>query len=443
MKKHLPDFNSVQVLVYGDVMLDRYWHGNTNRISPEAPVPVVHVQQMEDRAGGAGNVALNLASLGAKVTLFAPCGNDEAADILQQQLNHAGVMCQFCAIPDHPTITKLRVLSVNQQLLRLDFENKFAVDLGELKKCCIDAYKDGHVLILSDYAKGALTDPQPLIQAARAQGLPVIVDPKLDNFEFYRGATLITPNFKEFQKVAGPCKDEDDLYRKGMELIRHYELGALLVTQGSRGMTLLQPGKKAFHLPARSQEVFDVTGAGDTVVAVCAAGIGAGLSFEEAVRLANLAAGLVVSKLGAAQVEPEELHRALTADRRHRAGILAAEDLLEVHQEALTNGEVITVVSGEFDILQVEDIEYLTQLQAQGDRLLICVVPGKACVNSVQQRLTVLSALQMVDWVVPMESIDCKGFLAKTLQITPAQFAIQKINYAQLAQAIEKTAELA
>ncbi|HIQ53390.1 MAG TPA: D-glycero-beta-D-manno-heptose-7-phosphate kinase, partial [Pseudomonas pachastrellae] len=300
MKLSMPRFDSAPVLVVGDVMLDRYWHGPTNRISPEAPVPVVKVDQIEDRPGGAGNVALNIAALGAPAWLVGVTGKDEAAHSLQQRLNAAGVYCDFQQHESQPTITKLRVMSRHQQLIRLDFEERFETDAEALLASASGLLDKVKVMILSDYGKGALLNHQALIALAREQGVPVLADPKGSDFSIYRGASLITPNLSEFEAVVGRCDSEQALVDKGMALIDELSLDALLVTRSEQGMTLLRRGEAALHLPARAREVFDVTGAGDTVISTLAAALAAGEALPQAVALANLAASIVVGKLGTA-----------------------------------------------------------------------------------------------------------------------------------------------
>lgn len=409
MKLSMPRFDQAPVLVVGDVMLDRYWHGGTSRISPEAPVPVVKVEHMEDRPGGAANVALNIAALGAPATLVGVTGADEAADSLAQSLASAGVDVHFQRIGSQPTIVKLRVISRHQQLLRMDFEQPFATDAEALARE-VEALLDGvKVLVLSDYGKGALQNHQVLIQAARARGIPVLADPKGKDFSIYRGASLITPNLAEFEIIVGRCADENDLVAKGAQLMAELELGALLVTRGEHGMTLLRPGHPALHLPARAREVFDVTGAGDTVISTLAAALAAGEELPLAVALANLAAGIVVGKLGTAAISAPELRRAVQREQGSERGVLGLEQLLLAIEDARAQGEKIVFTNGCFDILHAGHVTYLEQARAQGDRLIVAVNddasvsrlkgPGRP-INSVDRRMAVLAGLGAVDWVI-------------------------------------------
>lgn len=409
MKLSMPRFNQAPVLVVGDVMLDRYWHGGTSRISPEAPVPVVKVEHIEDRPGGAANVALNIAALGAPASLVGVTGDDEAADSLVNSLKGAGVRALFQRIAHQPTIVKLRVMSRHQQLLRIDFEEPFATDalaLGEQVDELLEGIK---VLVLSDYGKGALKNHQVLIQAARARGIPVLADPKGKDFSIYRGASLITPNLSEFETIVGGCADEHELVSKGAQLMHDLDLGALLVTRGEHGMTLLRPDHPALHLPARAREVFDVTGAGDTVISTLAAAIAAGEELPHAVALANLAAGIVVGKLGTAAISAPELRRAIQREEGSERGVLGLEQLLLAVDDARAHKEKIVFTNGCFDILHAGHVTYLEQARAQGDRLIVAVNddasvsrlkgPGRP-INSVDRRMAVLAGLGAVDWVI-------------------------------------------
>jgi len=314
MHPALPDFSSGRVLVVGDVMLDRYWHGSTNRISPEAPVPIVRVESDEFRAGGAGNVALNAASLGTGASLVGLVGRDEAATLLRNRLDAGGVTCHLLEAPQHPTITKLRIISRHQQLIRLDFEESFAVLESAGIETAFEAALPGcGAVILSDYGKGTLAQVGSLIRVAREQGAAIVVDPKGTDFGRYCGATVLTPNMTEFEAVVGHCADEQTLVARGEALREALDLEALLITRSERGMTLLQRGLPTLNLPTRARDVFDVTGAGDTVVALLGAGLACGLTLAESTSLANVAAGIVVGKLGTATVSVEELERAMQA----------------------------------------------------------------------------------------------------------------------------------
>lgn len=410
MSLALPRFEQARVLVVGDVMLDRYWLGSTGRISPEAPVPVVKVETIEDRPGGAANVALNIAALNGAATLIGLTGDDEAATALAERLQAAQVVCDFQKIPTHPTITKLRVISRNQQLLRMDFEEPFtAADASALTAKLRNRLSGIGAVILSDYAKGALLDPQPMIIAARAAGVPVLVDPKGTDFQRYRGATLLTPNLHEFEAVVGKCRDEAELVTRGQQLLRDCALDALLVTRGEHGMTLLRVDLPELHLPAQAREVFDVTGAGDTVISVLAAALAAGSTLPDAVALSNIAAGIVVGKLGTAVVSAPELRRALQRHQGSGRGVMTREQLRIAVADAKAHGETIVFTNGCFDILHAGHVAYLEQAKTLGDRLIVAINddasvsrlkgPGRP-INSVDRRMAVLAGLESVDWVV-------------------------------------------
>ena len=319
MPELLPDFSSARLVVAGDVMLDRYWHGATTRISPEAPVPIVKVENDEYRAGGAGNVALNAVSLGATVKLIGLVGQDEAARLLTEKLITGGVQCCLVDVPEHPTITKLRVISRHQQLIRLDFENDFVnTKTPGIENSFAPLLDAADAIVFSDYGKGTLAQVATLIGVARARGLPVVVDPKGTNFFRYRNASIITPNMGEFEAVVGPCPDESTVRERGAALCEHLSLEALLITRSERGMTLLQKNQPPLDLPAHARDVFDVTGAGDTVVATLGVCLARGLDLPQATRLANTAAGIVVGKLGTAAVSRTELAEALARSDHDR-----------------------------------------------------------------------------------------------------------------------------
>ncbi|WP_291511983.1 D-glycero-beta-D-manno-heptose-7-phosphate kinase [Acidithiobacillus sp.] len=304
------DFVPRPVAVVGDVMLDRYWFGKVERISPEAPVPVVQVHREETRPGGAANVAVNVCALGAVARLLAAVGEDEAAQRLAILLQESGVEADLQRDPTLTTTVKLRVIGHQQQLLRMDFESRLAARAATALLARADGLLRGcGALLLSDYGKGSLMAVGEWIRLGRARGLPVLVDPKGRDYTPYRGATLLTPNRSEFLAVVGPWQDEADFVARGQRLRQSLELEALLVTRGEEGMSLFTASGVTHH-PARAREVFDVTGAGDTVIATLATALAAAWPLERAVDLANRAAGIVVGKLGAATVTVDELRAA-------------------------------------------------------------------------------------------------------------------------------------
>jgi len=304
----LPSFKGARILVVGDVMLDRYWFGDVHRISPEAPVPVLKVSRVEERPGGAANVARNIASLGAHCTLLSVVGADEAGDCLQRLLTEqGGVDALLHRDEGFSTIVKLRAIARQQQLLRIDFETPPS---HEVLKAKLEEFKgklpDCDVVILSDYGKGGLAHIAEMIRLARASGKKVLVDPKGDDYARYQGATLLTPNRSEFHDVAGSWGSEAELNIKAEKLRTELDLEALLVTRSEEGMSLFRAGS-VLHEPTQAREVFDVSGAGDTVIATLAVMLASGAELDDAVRIANRAAGIVVGKLGTAVVSREEI----------------------------------------------------------------------------------------------------------------------------------------
>ena len=430
MKLEMPALQDARVLVVGDVMLDRYYHGETSRISPEAPVAVVNVQGQEDRPGGASNVALNLAALGAAATLVGVVGRDSTADSLRKRLAAAGVQCEFLESSNKPTITKLRVISKHQQLLRLDFEKEFdASDTSGLGDNVEKNLLNSQILVLSDYSKGTLTDPAALIGLARQLNIPVIVDPKGTDFEKYRGATLITPNLPEFEAVVGVCRTEEEIVDKGRGLMSSLQLESILITRGENGMTLLRPTAPELHLPAKAQEVYDVTGAGDTVIAVLAAVIAvvntsSQQSLADATRIANLAAGLAVGKLGTAAISGPELRRAVRDEENSGKGVMSAAQLEATVRDAKFDGERIVFTNGCFDVIHAGHVGYLSEARQLGDRLVVAINGDSSVtrlkgmgrpINPVERRMAVLAGLEAGDWGVSFDS-DTPESLLKALR---------------------------
>ncbi len=306
-KANRAQFAKTNLLVVGDVMLDRYWFGDSDRISPEAPVPVVQVAKVDERLGGAANVARNVAALGANTTILGVIGEDEAGTRIGELLRQSGVNSQLEVDPNVPTTVKLRVIARQQQLIRLDFEETPSQTALEQKLARYEkALGTADVLVLSDYGKGALSQVAAMIEYARAQNKVILVDPKGEDYEKYRGATVITPNRSELRQVIGRWADEDDLTRRAQDLRRSLGIDALLLTRSEEGMSLFTD-QGVSHVRAQAREVFDVSGAGDTVIATLAVALAAQWPLDRAMALANRAGGIVVGKLGTATVTSEEL----------------------------------------------------------------------------------------------------------------------------------------
>jgi rfaE bifunctional protein kinase chain/domain len=300
-------FDKARLLIVGDVMLDRYWFGDVSRISPEAPVPVVRVERREERLGGAANVARNAAALGAHTALLGVVGQDEAGNAIEQMLLDLKIQSYLNRDVSISTIIKLRVIGRQQQLLRIDFENPPADTVLRDKLTQFNALLPQYnVIVLSDYAKGSLVNVADMIASARKLGKRILVDPKGEDFSPYAGASMLTPNKAELKRIVGSWRNEEELTAKAQQLRMALELEALLLTRSEEGMTLYTE-HEVMHMPAMAREVYDVSGAGDTVIATMAVMLGAGVPIKEAVSIANRAGGIVVGKLGTATVTKEEL----------------------------------------------------------------------------------------------------------------------------------------
>ena len=421
------NFNNIRILICGDIMLDRYWHGKTDRLSPEAPVPVVQINRQEDRLGGAANVARNIVALGGKATLHGTIGQDEQAESVQQLLDQAGIQHQLTPHPTAGTHTKLRIIG-QQHILRVDFADNLATTTHSTQHSSYQqALAEHQLVILSDYAKGTLSDPQPYIQAASAAQKPILVDPKGTDFERYRGATLLTPNLAEYTAVVGACPDQATLVNKGQQLIQALDLQALLITQSEQGMTLIQAGQAPYHLNTQARDVYDVTGAGDTVIATLASVLATGAELKTATQLANLAAGCVVAKRGTASLSAAELQAAQQATdtveptepaidptSTYQSGILNETQLTEQINAARARGERIVMTNGCFDILHAGHTHCLAEAAKLGDRLLVATNTDASIrslkgperpINPQQHRQEVLAAIKGVDWVVAYEEL--------------------------------------
>ncbi len=405
-------------------MLDRYLFGSTGRISPEAPVPIVHVHETDDRPGGAANVAVNLASLGVTTRLVGVVGKDDAGESLQSILKSRGIHCDFHCVEDRPTITKTRVQSRGQQLIRLDQENAAAMPGDAVVDVLKKSIKDAGAVVLSDYGKGALADVAAMIAVCREAGVPVLVDPKGEEFEKYRGASLITPNQSEFEAVVGVCDTEEELVSRARKMLDDLGMDALLITRSEKGMLLLETDMEPVFLRAQAREVFDVTGAGDTVIATLAGAIASGQDLTSAAALANIAAGLVVRKIGVATVTPGEISISLHQRGQGGRGLVGLKELKSMIAESRDRGERIIMTNGCFDVLHAGHVSYLEEAKGLGDRLIVAVnddasvrrLKGESRpVNKLEDRLLVLAGLAAVDWVVPFSDDTPASLIAELL----------------------------
>jgi len=405
-------------------MLDQYLFGATSRISPEAPVPVVHVQETDNRPGGAANVAVNLAALGATTRLIGVIGKDAAGDSLENILSARGIDCDFNRVDDRPTITKTRVQSRGQQLIRLDQENPAELHDDALVESLQAAVGKAGAVILSDYGKGALTDVKKMISVCRDAKVPVLVDPKGTDFSKYEGASLITPNQTEFEAAAGLCDSDEELVKRGGDMVRDLSLGALLITRSEKGMLLLESGVEPLFLSTQAREVYDVTGAGDTVIATLAAAVASRQDLSAAAALANIAAGLVVRKIGVATITPTEIRVAMHQRGQGGRGLVAKDELVAMVDESRGRGERIVMTNGCFDILHAGHVAYLEEAKSLGDRLVVAVndddsvrrLKGESRpVNALDDRMLVLAGLAAVDWVVPFSEDTPAELIASVL----------------------------
>jgi D-beta-D-heptose 7-phosphate kinase/D-beta-D-heptose 1-phosphate adenosyltransferase len=424
----LEGFAALKVLVVGDFMLDEYIWGRTERISPEAPVLVVDVERETGTLGGAGNVVNNLVGLGARAEVLGLVGEDPPAQVLRQELSRLGVDPGGLFMePQRHTSRKTRVFADFQQVVRIDRETRVP-GTGAFREAALKYVEERlpslDAIVLSDYAKGTLNSFQPgdLIHLGRSRGVPVVVDPKGADYSNYAGATVVTPNLKELELVVGaPLRSWEELVDQGRELLEHLGLEALLVTQGAQGMTLIRR-EGALRIPARTpQEVFDVSGAGDTVVAVLALGLARGLGFEVSASLANLAAGVVVTKKGTAPILRSEMERELHSHVHLEEKIVTLGELNLLAPRLRAQGKKIVFTNGCFDLLHVGHIEFLEASRRLGDVLVVALDSdlsvrqvkgdGRPVINE-DQRLRMLAALEGVDYVTLFDSEELTAILA-------------------------------
>lgn len=425
----IDSLKEAKVLVVGDIMLDQYIYGDTNRISPEAPVPVVKKLDHENKPGGAGNVALNIKKLGAEVSLLGMCGDDPEASILQDYLEKHDIKSHLIRI-ELPTIKKTRVLSKHQQLLRIDTEISYTdIDHTALLNTFNQLILNYDAVLLSDYAKGTLSPILPqLIDISRSNNIVVLVDPKESDLSAYKNANWITPNLKEF--LAGSSSDDSDaeLESRASQLISENNFDGILLTRSEKGMSLYSKQIQSVNLPTQVREVFDVTGAGDTVISVLATGLAIAADMPSIMKLANIAAGIVVGKMGAAYVTPTELsdhiHLAELDTSSRTMGIVDIKTLLQEIIKSRSIDETVVFTNGCFDILHSGHVTYLEEARSLGDRLIVAVNSDKSVkllkgdkrpVMPLQQRMHILSALKSVDWVISFEQETPEELICKTL----------------------------
>jgi D-beta-D-heptose 7-phosphate kinase / D-beta-D-heptose 1-phosphate adenosyltransferase len=431
-------FEKSRILIVGDIMLDRYIWGNVQRISPEAPVMVVKKQRVTETLGGAGNVANNLAGLGCQVVVVGVCGHDHRSQVLKQLLRQKGIQDGLIEDPGRPTITKTRIMAHKQQVLRLDEEDAGALSSDLVQQIQFRVTREmAHcqALIISDYGKGTLASEQlvqEIIALARTHTIPVLVDPKGTRWERYRGATCITPNTAELEAMVGAPLEGDDalLIASAREVRNRLALDRLLVTRGAQGMCLLGPEEEPLLIPAQARDVYDVSGAGDTVIATLAAALAGGAAFDQAARVANVAAGIVVGKLGTQPILASELFTALRFNNQQlyypyaAAKMTAMDAALAKVQEWKAASEILVFTNGCFDLLHPGHISLLYQARALGDRLIVGLNTDASVrrlkgpqrpILQQQDRAAMLSALACVDMVVHFDE-DTPLDLIKAIQ---------------------------
>jgi D-beta-D-heptose 7-phosphate kinase/D-beta-D-heptose 1-phosphate adenosyltransferase len=406
---------NTSVLVIGDLIVDKYWFGEVERLSPEAPVPVVKYENEVIKPGGAANVANNIANLGAHVTLIGMIGKDDDGITLESDLNKLNVKCDFIQSEEYKTISKLRIISRPNQIVRVDFEDTSQTiehDLLEAKMR--SKLNESSVVVISDYAKGVLSDEftKKIIKLAKKMEKIILVDPKSDDFEKYSGATIMTPNLKEFENVVGKCENESEILSKGMKLRNELSLEHLLITLGAKGMLLISENNHV-RFSSLARKVFDVTGAGDTVISFLAAMLGNGSGISIAVETANQAAGIAVGKIGSATVSMNEIQN--SSEPKLENNIFHNINLLKKEiDEKRKNGATLVMTNGCFDLLHSGHIKYLERAKSLGNILVVALNSDESIrelkgenrpINNLNDRAIVLSSLSSVDYVLSFDEL--------------------------------------
>jgi len=407
----LPDYSSINILVAGDLMLDRYWNGSAQRISPEAPVPVVLINGFEERPGGAGNVARSITALGGSCSLAALLGDDESGSKLEKLLCTDNVSTHCVKDSSARTVAKLRVLSRNQQLIRLDFETDFSNKcVDQITDLIIGEIERHHVLILSDYNKGVLRNIEKIINKANSLGTHIFVDPKGNNFAKYKNVTAITPNQAEFAAIVGTIVTEHEIADKGLKLLNELNLTALIITRSEKGVTLIEKSGEITDIPARTKEVYDVTGAGDTFISVLAASYAVNSSFKESVNFANAAASVVVGKLGATTVTKKEIEIELNRSSQVLKKVIDSDELMKEVTNFQNEGKKIVMTNGCFDLLHKGHVACLRDARNHGDKLIVAINDDQSIqrlkgedrpIYTLNDRIAVLEELSCIDLVIP------------------------------------------
>lgn len=402
-----------KILVIGDVMLDEYTFGHVERISPEAPVPILKVEEHQLRLGGAANVAANISSLGVKVSLMGICGDDDKGSLLVKEMQKHSVDSKLLKSDDVNTIVKKRIIANQQQLIRIDQESLIDSQASKnLYKKFLEIYKDYDLVVISDYGKGSLIDHQKYIKSCNLKNISVLIDPKGGDFDRYKNATLMTPNLREFQEIVGTIKNNDELVDKAIFLKNELCLRYLIVTLGPEGVLMIDDQNNFHMMTSEAKQVYDVSGAGDTIIAVLAVLIVNDYEFVSALKIANLAAGLAVGKVGTSVISYRELDDALNTKNSTIQSLYSIDQLMPIIEQAKLENKKIVMTNGCFDILHAGHVTYLREAAKLGNILIVAInsdasvskLKGKSRpINPLDMRATVLSNLSAVDYVISFE----------------------------------------
>ncbi|ADD79414.1 PfkB family carbohydrate kinase [Candidatus Riesia pediculicola] len=437
MKFSIPNFEKNRILVIGDIILDNYWYGITEKISKEAPIPTVNIKSRLSKLGGAANVAVNASRLGARVFLIGLVGNDESSEIVRSELVRLKILFDLIVLPNYLTVTKFRIFSKNQQIARMDFEEKIKEKCSEYVSYILEKVKKrisfAQVIVLSDYGKGALYETSKIIDLARNYKIPVLVDPYGKNFEKYKESTMLTPNLDEFELVVGKCSNNSEMEKKGFEMIRSLSLESILITLSEKGILLLSNKEHKLYLPSFVRNVKNVTGAGDTMIATLAVAFSSSeLSLDQSCFLSNIAASIVVEKENTSDVSIEELKRRFYERSCRFFGILREDQIKNTVNICKFLKEKIVMVVGYLDEIHLTYVRYLNRARNFGDRLIVAInidtsierLKLKNTFYSTENTMEILLQLKSVDWIIPFKEKSPENIVRK---IKPDVFISTKI----------------
>ena len=410
MKVNIPNFNEARVMVIGDIMVNRFRSAEITNASVKDPTATVQVTTKYELPGGAANVALNIASLGGQVSLFGITGDDDIAQSLDDKLSTLDIICHFYRKQSISTLTNSQIINHRKLIANLDIEDLVTeLDKSDMLTIIADNIPQHHIILLADYDKGTLSDAQSIITLARKNDIPVVVYSQGTEISKYHGASLIILNIEQLHSLVASVNDEIELVDKSRKLLAEHKINALLLTRSEYGVTLIRSNADVFHIPSQAQEVYDENGADDTLVATVALSIAAGSSIAQASALANIAAGIVFTKLGSASVSEVEIIQALASGQADGAGVVSEQQLKMIIEQAKLRGEKITLTSGCFDILDAGHLSYFAEAAQLGDRLVVAVKDDDSVkrlkgsgrpINPLNRRMALLAGIDSVDWVV-------------------------------------------